>query len=136
MTAISLSRIIPFHHVYFETGDLTSINQGVEIPFNVNRIYYLTGVESGESRGNHANIKNQQIMVALRGSFKVTIDDGKDSMIYTLDSHHMGLYVPNLTWRSVHSFSEDSICLVLCSESYDPEDYVKDYKLFKVMSGK
>ena len=101
-----------------------------EIPFEVQRVYYLRDLAGDTVRGNHANIRNQQVMVAIQGSFEVTIKDGKAEKTYTLYQPHQGLLVREGIWREVMHFSSDAICLVLCSEKFDEGDYVKDWEDF------
>ncbi|MCH7396522.1 FdtA/QdtA family cupin domain-containing protein [Belliella sp. DSM 107340] len=130
MSKISLCKYISFPTIEMNSGKLIAAGFETEIPFPMRRIYYLIGVGADEKRGNHANIKNQQLMVAIQGSFQVTVDDGEQQQVFTLDKNNEGLYLPEKIWRSVHSFSHDAICIVFCSEVYDSSDYIKDYEEF------
>ncbi|WP_113922811.1 sugar 3,4-ketoisomerase [Cognataquiflexum aquatile] len=127
MTKISLCKYIPFKASQLDSSRLVVANQGIEIQFPIQRIYYLTGVKPCETRGNHANLKNRQVMIAISGSFSVTVDDGVDKKTFLVNSSSEGLYIPEKTWRIVHDFSPEAICLVICSEKYDASDYIKDY---------
>ena len=112
-------------------GNLTSITNGEEVPFDVKRIYYLYDVPGGNSRGGHAHKDLYQIMIALSGSFSVTIDDGKLKRSFLLNQPYQGLLIPPGLWRDLDDFSSGSICMVLASELYDENDYFRDYQNFK-----
>ncbi len=112
-------------------GNLTSITNGVEVPFDVKRIYYLYDVRGGNSRGGHAHKALHQIMIALSGSFSVTLDDGQNKKTFMLNQPYQGLLIPPGLWRDLDNFSSGSICMVLASELYDEEDYFRNYQNFK-----
>lgn len=112
-------------------GNLTSITNGVEVPFDVKRIYYLYDVPGGNSRGGHAHKALHQIMIALSGSFSVTLDDGQNKKKFMLNQPYQGLLIPPGLWRDLDNFSSGSICMVLASELYDEEDYFRNYQNFK-----
>lgn len=112
-----------------KVGNMTVIDhQDNIIPFNIKRIYYLYDVPGGESRGAHAHRKLHQLIIAASGSFNVILDDGKTKRIITLNNPNYGLYVPPGIWRDLESFSSGSILLVLASEKYDENDYLRNYK--------
>lgn len=111
-------------------GNLSVVENGKDVPFDVNRIYYLYDVPSGESRGGHAHKVLYQLIVAASGSFAVTLDDGKDKRTFMLNRPYQGLLVVPGIWRTLDDFSTGSVCLVLASEKYDEEDYIRDYKDF------
>lgn len=111
-------------------GNLSVVENGKDVPFDVNRIYYLYDVPSGESRGGHAHKALYQFIVAASGSFAVTLDDGKDKRTFMLNRPYQGLLVVPGIWRTLDDFSTGSVCLVLASEKYDEEDYIRDYKDF------
>jgi dTDP-4-dehydrorhamnose 3,5-epimerase-like enzyme len=111
-------------------GNLTAITNGVEVPFDVKRIYYLYDVPGGNSRGGHAHKALHQIMIALSGSFSVTLDDGQNKKTFMLNQPYQGLLIPPGLWRDLDNFSSGSICMVLASELYDEEDYFRDYNNF------
>jgi dTDP-4-dehydrorhamnose 3,5-epimerase-like enzyme len=112
-------------------GNLTSITNSQEVPFDVKRIYYLYDVPGGNSRGGHAHKNLYQIMIALSGSFTVTIDDGHLKRSFLLNQPYQGLLIPPGLWRDLDNFSSGSICMVLASELYDEEDYFRNYQNFK-----
>lgn len=111
-------------------GNLTSITNYEEVPFAIKRIYYLYDVPGGETRGGHAHKDLYQIMVALSGSFTVTIDDGMHKRSFQLNQPYQGLLIPSGLWRDLDNFSSGSICMVLASELYDENDYFRDYEKY------
>ena len=102
-----------------------------DIPFKIERAYWIYDVPGGEARGGHAYRKNQEFIVALSGSFDVILDDGKERKTYPLNRSYYGLYVPEGIWREMNNFSTNSLALLLSSTPYDREDYIYDYELFK-----
>ncbi|NVK75222.1 MAG: WxcM-like domain-containing protein [Oceanospirillaceae bacterium] len=108
-------------------GSITAVNNGIEIPFDTRRVYYLYDVPSGSERGGHAHKALHQLIVAAAGSFVITVDDGKIKRSFHLSRPNMGLYLPPGLWRSLHDFSGGGICMVLASEAYSEEDYIREY---------
>lgn len=115
------------HH---ETGNITVVENDVTVPFDVKRTYYLYDVPGGESRGGHAHRGLYQLILAASGSFTVTLDDGKIKRSFILNRPYMGLLVVPGIWRTLDDFSSGSVCLVLASEKYDADDYIRDYDEF------
>ena len=113
-------------------GNLTSITNSKEVPFDIQRIYYLYDVPGGNSRGGHAHKDLYQIMIALSGSFTVTVDDGMLKRSFQLFQPYQGLLIPPGLWRDLDNFSSGSICMGLASELYDENDYFRDYEKFTV----
>lgn len=111
-------------------GNLTVVGNGIDVPFDVKRVYYLYDVPGGESRGGHAHKALHQLIVAVSGSFAVTLDDGKDKKTFVLNRPYQGLLVVPGIWRTLDDFSSGSVCLVLASEKYDELDYIRDYDEF------
>ena len=101
-----------------------------EIPFDINRIFYLYDIPGGESRGGHAHKECHQFIIAASGSFEVLLDDGKTQRQVMLNRPYHGLYIPPMIWASEVNFSSGSICLVLVSHHYDADDYIRDYEQF------
>ena len=112
-------------------GNITSVNNGTEVPFDVKRIYYLYDVPGGESRGGHGHKELSQLIIAASGSFDITVDDGNVKRTFSLSRPSMGLYMPPGLWRELDNFSSGSICLVLASHEYDVADYIRSYEDFK-----
>lgn len=111
-------------------GNLSVVQNGLTIPFDVKRIYYLYDVPGGASRGAHAHRDLSQLIVAASGSFRVTLDDGNVKRSFVLNRPYQGLYVKPGIWRDLDDFSSGAVCMVLASEVYKPEDYIRDYKEF------
>lgn len=112
-------------------GNISVVENGITVPFDVKRVYYLYDVPGGESRGGHAHKKLQQFIVAASGSFDVILDDGELKRTFTLNRPYQGLLVVPGIWREINNFSSGSVCLVLASTGYDEEDYIRDYEVFK-----
>ena len=112
-------------------GDLVPIYNNDQIPFNINRVYYLYDIPPDSIRGGHAHKKLQQLIVAASGSFTIEINDSKRKKRIKLNSPDYGLYIPSMIWREIINFSSGSICLVLASETYDEDDYYRNYDEYK-----
>lgn len=112
-------------------GNLSVIEEMKEIPFKIERAYWIYDVPGGEHRGGHAYKKNNEFIVAMSGSFDVILDDGKEEQVFHLNRSYYGLYVPKGLWREMKNFSTNSLALVLSSTCYDKEDYIYDYEEFK-----
>ncbi|WP_010262417.1 sugar 3,4-ketoisomerase [Treponema primitia] len=119
---------LPVNHR--EKGNLTVIENVKDVPFEVQRVYYLYDIPGGESRGGHAHKELRQLIVAASGSFDVILNDGKIKRIFTLNRPYQGLLVFPGIWRELDNFSSGSVCLVLASQVYDEMDYLRDYDLF------
>jgi dTDP-4-dehydrorhamnose 3,5-epimerase-like enzyme len=111
-------------------GNLTFIEGGRHVPFEVKRIFYLYDVPGGATRAGHALKRCHQFIVATSGSFDVVLDDGSGRKRFQLNRSYYGLYVPPLVWREIDNFSSNSVCFVLASEFYDESDYYRDYEEF------
>jgi dTDP-4-dehydrorhamnose 3,5-epimerase-like enzyme len=111
-------------------GNLSFIEGGVHIPFDVKRVYYLYDIEKGVSRGGHGHRQLEQFILAMNGSFNITLDDGIDKQTFELRKPNIGLYVPAMLWRDLYNFSEGAVCTVLASRKYEEEDYFRDYNAF------
>ena len=111
-------------------GNISVVQNGDTVPFDVKRVYYLYDVPGGESRGAHAHKALSQLIVAASGSFRVTLDDGNVKRSFTLNRPYQGLYVKPGIWRDLDDFSSGAVCMVLASEKYDAEDYIRDYQEF------
>lgn len=113
-----------------EKGNITAVNSGSEIPFDINRVYYLYDVPGGEARGGHAHKELHQLILAASGSFDLILDDGKIKRTIHLNRPYFGVYMPPGLWRELDNFSSGSICLVLASHEYNVADYIRKYDKF------
>lgn len=123
----SIVELDKHHH---EKGNITVVENGESVPFGVKRVYYLYDVPGGESRGGHAHRALYQLIVAASGSFTVTLDDGKVKRTFLLNRPYQALMVVPGIWRTLDDFSSGSVCLVLASECYTEDDYIRDYDEF------
>lgn len=114
-----------------DRGNLSFVEEFNHIPFKIERSYWIYDVPGGQVRGGHAYKNLQEFVIALSGSFDVIIDNGKEKITYHLNRSYYGLYIPNLLWRSLENFSTNSLCVILASEKYNPDDYIYDYNSFK-----
>lgn len=111
-------------------GNLSFIEGGQHIPFDIKRVYYLYDVPGGSDRGSHAHKTLHQFIVAMSGSFDVVLDDGRQKKRFHLNRSYYGLYVCPMMWRDLDNFSSGAVCLVLASTHYDAADYIRDYSQF------
>lgn len=119
---------LPVNHS--EKGNITAVNNGIEVLFDIKRVYYLYDVPGGEARGGHAHRDLQQLIVAASGSFDLTVDDGKVKRTFQLNRPYQGVLMPAGLWRELNNFSSGSICLVLASIPFSESDYIRDYDNF------
>lgn len=111
-------------------GNLSVVENGDTLPFDVHRVYYIYDVPGGENRGSHAHKHLSQLIVAASGSFSVTVDDGTYKRSFFLNRPYQGLYIKPGMWRELNDFSSGAVCMVLASDIYDNEDYIRDYDEF------
>ncbi len=122
--------IIELPKIFDARGNLSFIQQGPHLPFKMERCYWIYDVPGGEVRHGHAFKTQQELIVALAGSFDVVLDDGNGPVRYHMARSYYGLYVPPMTWRMIDNFSTCSVAMVLSSTTYDPDDYIEDYDQF------
>ena len=116
-------------------GNLSFIEGGRHVPFEIKRVFYLYDVPGGESRAGHALKKTEQFIIAASGSFDVILDDGNQRRTIGLNRSWRGVYVPPMLWRELVNFSSAGVCLVLASDFYDENDYIRDYQDFAQAAG-
>jgi hypothetical protein len=113
-----------------DTGTITSLNNSKDLPFDIKRVYYLYDVPNAADRGAHGHKNLRQLIVAASGSFSINLFDGKDSRCFVLNQPNQGLLIVPGIWRELNGFSGGGICLVLASEEYDEDDYIRNYEEF------
>jgi hypothetical protein len=122
--------VIHFSRIQNPAGNITPVENNKNIPFVIKRIYYLYDIPGGESRGAHGHKELESVIIALSGSFDVTIDDGENKKTVQLNRPYMGLNIKPGMWRDISNFSSGAICLVLASQVYDESDYIRNYDSF------
>ena len=121
---------IDFPIIEDHRGNLSFIEGGNHIPFDIKRVYYLYDVPGGVERGGHAHKDLAQVIIAMSGSFDLILDDGSEKKRIHLNRSHYGVYISGLVWRKMENFSSGSVILVLASHEYDESDYIRDYERF------
>ena len=120
--------IIELPKIKDRAGNLSPIHNSIDIPFSIKRVFYLYDIPGGESRGAHAHKECHQFLIAASGSFEILMDDGKTKRLVQLNRPYMGLHIPPGIWASEINFSSGAICLVLASEKYNENDYLRNYE--------
>jgi oxalate decarboxylase/phosphoglucose isomerase-like protein (cupin superfamily) len=123
-------QILHLPKIHNRAGNITPIQNSIEVPFDIARVYYLYDVPGGESRGGHAHRELQQLIVAASGSFDAILDDGHNKKTVSLNRPNYGLYVPPGIWRDLSNFSSGAVLLVMASIKYSEDDYIRDYDDF------
>ena len=108
-------------------GNLTFIEEDTHLPFKIKRVYWIYDVPGGQSRGGHAFKKQQELIVALSGSFDIVVDNGIQKQVFSLNRSYYGLFIPNGLWREMNNFSTNSLALVLSSTEFSADDYIREY---------
>ena len=129
-TSVDDCKIIQLSKHHRPQGNLTVVENGKDVPFDVKRVYYLYDVPGGATRGGHAHRELSQLIVAVSGCFSVMLDDGHNQRVFQLNRSNVGIYIAPGIWRVLDDFSSGSVCLVLASEKYDESDYIYDYDEF------
>jgi len=123
--------MLEFHDKGDERGKLIVVEGMQDIPFEIKRIFYIYGTQEGVVRGQHANKRTEFVLINVVGTSKVRVEDGQgNESIFELNRPHTGIYLPNMIWKDMYDFSEDSVLLVLASEHYDPDEYIRNYDEF------
>ena len=129
MTKISDIGLLQIPTIEDFRGNLAFVQNDV-LPFELKRIYYLFDVPSTAFRGGHSHVNQQEILIALSGSFEVTLNDGKEKKSYLLNKPNIGLHIPTGIWRELENFSSGAVCLVLASDVFEEADYIRNYDEF------
>ena len=119
-----MAKLIDFKQFADNRGSLVAVEGLLDIPFEIKRVFYVSGVSPGSTRGNHANRNSEFVLIALAGSCTVQVDDGHQVLTKRLDKPSEGLYIPKMIWKTMSNFSSDCILLILASEHYNPEEFV------------
>ena len=128
--SLAACRIIELPRVPDARGNLTFVESGRHIPFDLRRVYYLYDVPGGAARAGHAHRRLQQVLIAMSGSFDVLLDDGRGKKKFHLNRSYFGLYIPSMVWREIDNFSSGAVCMALASDFYDESDYFRTYDSF------
>lgn len=127
-------KIIELPKIEDKRGNLSFYESLNHIPFEIKRTYWIYDVPGGQKRGGHAFKHQHEFIIALSGSFDVTLNDGTSEKIYSLNRSYYGLYVPNMIWREMSNFSTNSLALIVSSSNYSDSDYIRDYDLFQKLA--
>ncbi len=124
-------KMLEFQQCGDSRGHLVVIEGGVDIPFEIRRAFYIYGSDKDVLRGQHANRKSEFVLINVAGTSKVKVKDGGgNEVVFCLNRPHTGVYLPTMVWKDMYDFSSDSVLLVLSSEHYDPDEYIRDYSDF------
>lgn len=123
----SKARIIDLPKIIDPRGNLTVAEQMLNVPFEIKRVYWVYDIPAGENRGGHAHKQCRELIIAASGSFTVTVDDGRGRRTFLMNHPYQGLLVETDVWRTLDDFSSGAVCLVLASELFEEEDYIRDY---------
>jgi len=123
-------KIIQLPKIIDPRGNLSFFENPQQLPFKIQRSYWIYDVPGGEERGSHAFKKQNEFIVALSGSFDVILHDGDKEMKFSLNRSYYGLYVPSMLWRKIENFSTNSLALITSDQAYDERDYIRDFDLF------
>ncbi|MDQ3935582.1 MAG: FdtA/QdtA family cupin domain-containing protein [Actinomycetota bacterium] len=129
-------RTIALPRIESTSGAITPVEGSAEIPFDVERVFFLYDVVAGAERGGHAHRVLEQVWVAAMGSFRAVLDDGRERRSIELRQPHVGLYIPTMVWCELVDFASGTICVVLASHPYDESEYIRDYDEFRRAAGR
>ena len=131
MAQIKECKVLNLPKIQAISGSITSLNNGIDAPFEIKRVFFIYDIPSGEDRGAHAHKECHQLLIAITGSFEVEVFDGTESTRFSLNQPNIGLHIPPGIWASEINFSGGGICLVLASHEYDENDYIRNVNNFK-----
>jgi dTDP-4-dehydrorhamnose 3,5-epimerase-like enzyme len=127
-------QLLSFPKILDNRGNLSFIEQGKHLPFDIKRVYMIYDVPGGEKRGGHAFKQQHEVIISLSGSFDIVATDGQEKQVFSLNRSYSGVYVPPLFWRNLENFSTNAVALVLASTFYDEADYIRDFDQFIQLS--
>lgn len=127
---MSLIKLINFKSLGDDRGGLVALEENKEIPFDIKRVYYIFATQTGVARGFHAHKKLKQVAICISGSCRFVMDNGLDKQEIVMDSPTQGIVIDKMQWHEMHDFSDDCVLLVVASDHYDEDDYIRDYKNF------
>jgi hypothetical protein len=130
INSFNTPKLIELPKILDKRGNLSFIEGGSQIPFEIKRVYWIYDVPGGEVRGGHAYKELNEFIIALSGSFDIILDDGIEKKTYSLNRSYYGLYVPKMIWRQLENFSTNALALILASKPYSENDYIRDYNEF------
>ena len=130
------ARLIKFKQMGDERGHLVIVEGGENVPFEIARVFYIYGSDADVVRGRHANKKSEFVLINGSGSSKVKVDNAISTEVFELNDPNIGVYIPRMLWKDMYDFSSDSVLLVLSSEKYDPNEYIRDYNEYVSMMRK
>ncbi len=126
-----MSTVLHKHRVLGDTrGQLIAIESGVNVPFEIKRVFYIYGTKPNIPRGQHSHHKTKQYLIAINGSCRVTLDNGKTKEIHELNQPNIGLFQDAMVWGVMHDFSVDCVLLVFADQHYNEADYIREYSEF------
>ncbi|WP_407426675.1 sugar 3,4-ketoisomerase [Arcticibacter sp.] len=129
--SLSKVKILELPKILDERGNLSFLEEGKQIPFEIKRTYWIYDVPGGETRGGHSYKENQEIIIALSGSFDVVLNDGFDSKVVSLNRSYYGIYVPSGIWRHMENFSTNALAMIISSTYFDANDYIREFEEYK-----
>lgn len=124
-------RHIDLPKIYDPRGNLSFVENAAQLPFDIERVYWVYDVPGGKKRFGHAFHRQQELIISLSGSFDIVLNDGKEERRYHMARSYYGLYVPQMMWRELDNFSTNSVALILASTPYDANDYIEDFETYK-----
>lgn len=128
------AEMLEFQQLGDERGQLVAVEGMKDIPFEIQRIFYIYGTDTGVVRGQHANLRTEFVLINVAGKSKVKVMDGLgNETVFCLNRPHTGIYLPKMVWKEMYDFSEDSVLLCLASEHYDSTEYIRDYEKYQKM---
>jgi len=133
VTSVHDCRLLELPRILRPEGNITPVEGGVHVPFDIERVYYLYDIPAGVARAGHAHRKLEQLFVCALGSFTIILRDGWEERWIELNRAHVALYVPPMIWRELGNFSAGSICVVLASRHFEQADYIRDYREFEAL---